>query len=44
MKRAIQILKIIIHFILLPFTIIFTGSKKRAYRRIKKRMVAANLL
>jgi hypothetical protein len=43
MKRALQILKIIQLFILLPFEI-SKGSKRRAYMRIKKMMIAANLL
>ncbi|TVZ56720.1 hypothetical protein OD91_2017 [Lutibacter sp. Hel_I_33_5] len=43
MKRVLQILKIIQLFIFLPFEI-SKGSKKRAYREIKKMMIAANLL
>ncbi|WP_302849807.1 hypothetical protein [Polaribacter pectinis] len=43
MKRLLQLLKIVQLFILLPFEI-SKGSKKRAYMRIKKMMVAANLL
>ena len=43
MKNLYQIVKIIGQIILLPFFIL-NGSKKRAYRRIKKMMVAANLL
>ncbi|WP_257789751.1 hypothetical protein [Polaribacter sp. SA4-12] len=43
MKRLLQLLKIFQLFVLLPFEI-SKGSKKRAYMRIKKMMVAANLL
>ena len=43
MKKVLQLLKIVQLFILLPFEI-SKGSKKRAYMRIKKMMVAANLL
>ncbi|PQJ75797.1 hypothetical protein BTO13_11435 [Polaribacter gangjinensis] len=43
MKRILQILKIIQLFIFLPFEI-SNGSKRRAYIRIKKMMIAANLL
>lgn len=43
MKKVLQILKIIAVFITLPFEI-SKGSKKRAHQRIKKMMVAANLL
>ncbi|MEE9408153.1 MAG: hypothetical protein V3V28_08770 [Polaribacter sp.] len=43
MKRLLQLLKIVQLFIFLPFEI-SKGSKKRAYLRIKKMMVAANLL
>ena len=43
MKKTLQILKIIQLFILLPFSVV-NGSKKRAYHRIKKMMIAANLL
>lgn len=43
MKKTLQLLKIVQLFILLPFEI-SKGSKKRAYMRIKKMMVAANLL
>ncbi|KGL58657.1 hypothetical protein [Polaribacter sp. Hel1_85] len=43
MKRLLQLLKIIQLFIFLPFEI-SKGSKKRAYMKIKKMMVAANLL
>lgn len=43
MKKLLQLLKILQLFILLPFEI-SKGSKKRAYMRIKKMMVAANLL
>jgi hypothetical protein len=43
MKRLLQLLKILQLFVLLPFEI-SKGSKKRAYMRIKKMMVAANLL
>nr|WP_298989415.1 hypothetical protein [uncultured Polaribacter sp.] len=43
MKRVLQILKIILLFIFLPFEI-SKGSKRKAYVRIKKMMIAANLL
>jgi len=43
MKQLIEILKIITLFILLPFQIV-KGSKKKSYMRIKKKMLAANLL
>mgnify|MGYP006981144492 FL=1 len=43
MYKLSQILKIIQLFILLPFEI-SRGSKKRAYIRIKKTMISANLL
>jgi hypothetical protein len=43
MKRLLQILKIIQLFIFLPLEI-SKGSQRRAYMRIKKMMVAANLL
>jgi hypothetical protein len=43
MTRLLQILKIIQLFILLPFDIT-KGSKKKAYMKIKKMMIAANLL
>ncbi|MEO9569805.1 MAG: hypothetical protein ABJH82_13850 [Polaribacter sp.] len=43
MKKILQLLKILQLFLLLPFEI-SKGSKKRAYMRIKKMMVAANLL
>lgn len=43
MKRILQILKIIQLFLLLPFEI-NKGSKRKAYMRIKKMMVSANLL
>jgi len=43
MKRVLQILKIILLFIFLPFEI-SKGSKRKAYLRIKKMMIAANLL
>ena len=43
MKKTLQVLKIVQLFILLPFEI-SKGSKKRAYMRIKKMMIAANLL
>ncbi|KGL59418.1 MULTISPECIES: hypothetical protein [unclassified Polaribacter] len=43
MKRILQILKIIQLLIFLPFEI-SKGSKRRAYMRIKKRMISANLL
>tara|TARA_R110002049_G_scaffold616_2_gene3520 strand:- start:5180 stop:5311 length:132 start_codon:yes stop_codon:yes gene_type:complete len=43
MKRILQLLKIVQLFVLLPFEI-SKGSKKRAYMRIKKMMIAANLL
>jgi hypothetical protein len=43
MKRFFQLLKIVQLFIFLPFEI-SKGSKKRAYMRIKKMMIAANIL
>jgi branched-subunit amino acid transport protein AzlD len=43
MKKFLQLLKIVQLFIFLPFEI-FKGSKKRAYMRIKKKMISANLL
>jgi len=43
MKKVLQILKIIQLLIILPFSI-SNGSKKRAYNRIKKMMISANLL
>jgi len=43
MERLLQILKIIFLFLLLPLEI-FKGKEKKAYVRIKKLMVAANLL
>lgn len=43
MRKLLQLLKILQLFILLPFEI-SKGSKKRAYMRIKKMMIAANLL
>lgn len=44
MKRVLQILKLLKLIIMLPFDVVSTGSKKRAYRKIKKTMIAANLL
>jgi len=43
MKKILQLLKIIFLFIFLPFEIL-KGSKKKAYIRIKKKMISANLL
>ncbi|WP_284041172.1 hypothetical protein [Polaribacter sp. Z022] len=43
MKKTLQLLKILQLFLLLPFEI-SKGSKKRAYMKIKKMLVAANLL
>jgi hypothetical protein len=43
MKIILQLLKITQLFIFLPFEI-SKGSKKRAYMRIKKMMIAANIL
>ena len=43
MKKTLQILKIIQLLIFLPFEI-SKGSKRRAHNRIKKMMIAANLL
>jgi hypothetical protein len=43
MKRILQVFKIVKLLILLPFEI-SKGSKKRAYMRIKRTMIAANLL
>ena len=43
MKKVLQLLRIIQLFVFLPFEI-SKGSKKRAYMKIKKTMVSANLL
>lgn len=43
MKKLLQILKIIMVSISLPFEI-SKGSKRRTQQRIKKMMIAANLL
>jgi hypothetical protein len=43
MAKVLQILKIIQLYLLLPFEI-SKGSKKRVQTKIKKMMVAANLL
>lgn len=43
MKRILQILKILIVVLSLPFEI-SKGSKRRTQQRIKKMMIAANLL
>lgn len=43
MKKITQLLKIALLFVLIPFEI-SKGSKKRAYIRIKKMMIAANIL
>jgi hypothetical protein len=43
MKRIQHLLKIVMLFALLPFEI-SKGSKKRIYTKIRKRMVAANIL
>ncbi|MDG1039519.1 MAG: hypothetical protein P8H13_05105 [Polaribacter sp.] len=43
MKKLLQILKIIQLLIVLPFSIA-NGSKKKSYHKIKRRMIAANLL
>jgi hypothetical protein len=43
MKIFLQLLKIVQLFIFLPHEI-SKGSKKRAYMRIKKKMISANLL
>lgn len=43
-RKLLQLLKIVQLVIFLPFEIASTGSKKRAYRRIKKMLVNANLL
>ncbi|MDX6747414.1 hypothetical protein SHK09_11470 [Polaribacter sp. PL03] len=43
MKRILRLLKIVQLFVLLPFEI-SNGSKRRAYMRIKKMMIAANIL
>jgi hypothetical protein len=43
MKKLLQILKIIQLFLFLPFEI-SKGSQRKAYMRIKKMMVSANLL
>jgi hypothetical protein len=42
-NRILQLLKIFQLFIMLPHEV-SKGSKKRAYVRIKKHMIAANLL
>jgi len=43
MKKLLLLLKIMQLYLLLPFEI-SKGSKKRAYMKIKKMMVAANIL
>jgi hypothetical protein len=43
MKKILQILRIIQLFIMLPFSIV-NGSKKKSYHKIKRKMIAANLL
>lgn len=43
MKKTLQILKIVQLFIFLPFEI-SNGAKRKAYQRIKKMMISANLL
>lgn len=43
MKKILQILKIIQLLAVLPFSIV-NGSKKKAYHKIKRMMIAANLL
>jgi len=43
MRKTMQIIKIIQLFLMLPFQIA-NGSKKKAYVRIKKMLLAANLL
>ncbi|WP_262894640.1 hypothetical protein [Polaribacter sp. BAL334] len=43
MKKLLQILKIIQLYILLPFEIT-NGSRRRAHLRIRRLMIAANLL
>jgi hypothetical protein len=43
MKRTLKVIKIIQLFIFLPFEI-SKGSKKKAYIRIKKKMISADLL
>ncbi len=43
MKKILQVLKIIQLLIVLPFSIM-NGSKKKAYHRIKRMMIAANML
>ncbi len=43
MKRILQYFKIIQLLIILPFSIL-NGSKKKAHQRIKRMMIAANLL
>ena len=43
MKKTLQVLRIILLFIFLPFEI-SKGTKKRAYMNIKTKMIAANLL
>jgi len=43
MKKTLQVLRIILLFIILPFEI-SKGTKKRAYMNIKRKMIAANML
>lgn len=43
MKKLLHILQLIKLIVFLPFEVL-RGSKKRAYKRIKKTMLAANLL
>ena len=43
MKKTLQIFKIFLLFIQLPFSIM-NGSKRKAYHKIKRKMIAANLL
>jgi len=43
MKKLLSILKVLQLLLVLPFSI-SNGSKKRAYRKIKKLMIQANLL
>lgn len=43
MEKILQVLRIILLFILLPFEIC-KGAKKRAYMNIKMKMIAADIL
>lgn len=43
MKRIAKLLQIVLLFMLLPFEI-SKGAKKSSYLKIKKKMIAANLI